>query len=144
MSTYVEEIQEFLEETTIADLGGLLPGRQELPPNFKQLQMVIDKDPQKCSLSTVNELRKQFCNKIQLSEIVFVLIGIRKANSFIVVFMVPSVMGPRLVEMISRVEDNFYQRECIISITLNQQQLYLSVTLREKVCASLLMFSFDV
>lgn len=134
VSTYVEEIQKFQEETTIADLEGLLPDRQELPPNFDKLQMVIDKDPGKCSLWTVNKLRKQFCNETQLSEIVFVFIGIGKANSFIVVFMIPSVLGPRLMEMINRVEDSFYQRECIISIMLNQQQLYFSVALREKVC----------
>ena len=83
----------------------------------------------------VNDLRRRFCSETHLSEIVFVLIGIGKANSFIIVFMVPSVLGPRLVESVGGVDDSFYQRECIISISLNQQQLYLSAALREtKVC----------
>ena len=43
---------------------------------------------------------------------------VRKANSFIIVFMVPSVLGPRLVESVGGVDDSFYQRECIISISL--------------------------
>ena len=131
MSAYDKEIQVFLNETTIAQLQDHWPGRQELPPHFDRLQMMINKEPGKCSLRLVNDLRKRFCNETQLSEIVFVLIGIRKANSFIVVFMVPSVLGPRLVESVGGVEDSFYQRECIISISLNQEQLYLSVALRE-------------
>ena len=131
MSAYDKEIQVFLNETTIAQLQDHWPGRQELPPHFDRLQMMINKEPGKCSLRLVNDLRKRFCNETQLSEIVFVLIGIRKANSFIVVFMVPSVLGPRLVESVGGVEDSFYQRECIISISLNQEQLYLSIALRE-------------
>ena len=132
MITYDGEIQVFLNETTIEELQGHLPGQQKLPPNFDKLQMRINKDPGKCSLRMVNNLRKQFCNETQLSEIVFVLIGIGKASSFIIIFIVPSVLGPRLAECVSRVDDNFYQRECVVSISLNQQQLYLSVDLREK------------
>ena len=132
MSAYAEEIQVFLNETTVSQLGEHWPGRQELPPHFDKLLMMINKDPGKCSLRTVNDLRKRFCSELHLSEIVFVLIGIGKANSFLVVFMIPSVMGPRLVESVGRADDRFYQRECIISISLNQQQLYLSVALREK------------
>ena len=136
MSAYDGEIQVFLDETTITQLQDHLPGRQELPPHFNKLQMVIDKDPGKCSLRMVNDLRKQFCSETQLSEIVFVLIGIGKANSFILIFMVPSVLGSKMVESISAVDDSFYQREGIISISLNQQQLYLSLVLREKkVCS---------
>ena len=134
MSAYDREIQVFLNETTIPQLQDHLPGRQELPPHFDKLQMRIDKDPGKCSLQMVNDLRKRFCNETQLSEIVFVLIGIGKANSFVLIFMVPSVLGPTIVDSISSVDDSFYQRECIVSILLNQQQLYLSLALREKVC----------
>ena len=135
MSTYVGEIVVFLGETTIAQLQDHFPGQQELPPHFDRLQMMIDKDPGKCSLQTVNDLRRRFCSETHLSEIVFVLIGIGKANSFIIVFMVPSVLGARLVESVGGMDDSFYQRECIISISLNQQHLYLSAALREnKVC----------
>ena len=132
MSAYAQEIQVFLGETTVSQLGEHWPGRQELPPHFDKLLMMIDKEPGKCSLCMVNGLRKRFCSEVHLSEVVFILIGIGKANSFLVVFMVPSVLGPRLVESVGGVDDSFYQRECIVSISLNQQQLYLSVTLREK------------
>ena len=132
MSAYDGEIQVFLDETTIAELQDHLPGRHNLPPNFDKLQMVIDKDPGKCSLRMVNDLRKRFCSETQLSEIVFVLIGIGRAKSFIVIFMVPSVLGPRLVESVDGMDDSFFQRECIISVALNHQQLYLAVALREK------------
>ena len=132
MSAYDGEIQMFLNETTIAQLQGHLPGRQELPPHFDKLQMMINKDPGKCSLRSVNELRKRFCSETQLSEIVFVLIGIGKVNSFILIFMVPSVLSPKLLKVVDGVDDSLFQRECIIYISLNQQQLYLSVVLKEK------------
>ena len=140
MSAYVEKIQVFMSETTIAQLqGGHLPGQQELPPHFEKLQMMIDKDPEKCSLQIVNDLRRRFCSETHLSEIVFVFIGIGKANSFIVMFMVPSVLCPRMVESFGAVDNSFFKSECVISISLNQQQLYLSAVLQDKkVCISLL------
>ena len=134
MSSYDREIQVFLDETTIVEVQDHLPGRQELPPHFDKLQMWIDKHPGKYSLRMVNNLRKRFCSETQLSEIVFVLIGIGKVNSFILVFMVPSILGPMIVDRIRRVDNSFYQRECVFSILLNQQQLYPSVALSEKVC----------
>ena len=132
MSAYAGEIQVFLNETTVQQVKDHLPGRHKLPPNFEKLQMVIEQNPGSYSLRRLDNLRKQFCSETQLSEIVFVLIGIGKANSFLVVFMVPSILGPRLMESVGRIDDCFYQRECIISISLNQQQLYLSVALRER------------
>ena len=145
MSAYAAEIQLFLDETTVAQLGDYWPGEQEFPPHFEKLLMMIDKDPGKCSLRMVNNLRKRFCRETQLSEVVFVLIGIGKANSFIILFMVPSVLGPRLVESVGGVDDSFYQRECIISISLNQHQLYLSVALRKKeVCISVSTIHFNM
>ena len=137
MSTYAGEIQIFLDETTVQQVKDHFPGQHKLPPNFEKLQMVIDKHPGTYSLRMLDNLRKRFCSETQLSEVVFVLIGIGKANSFIIVFMVPSILGPRLVESVGGVDDSFYQRECVISISLNQQQLYLSAALREKkVCIS--------
>ena len=132
MSAYAEEIQVFLDETTVSQLGEHWPGRQDLPPHFDKLLMTINKDPGQCSLRMVNDLRKRFCSEVHLSDVVFVLIGIGKANSFLVVLMVPSVLGPKLVESIVGVDDSFYQRECIIAVSLNQRQLYLSVALRER------------
>ena len=134
MSAYIGKIQVFLDETTITQLQDYWPGRQELPPHFEKLRMVIDKDPGTYSLRKVDDLRRRFCSETHLSEIVFVLIGIGKANSFTAIFMVPSVLGPSLVESINGLDNSFYQRECVISISLNQQQLYLSVALTEKVC----------
>ena len=112
MYSYAAEIQVFLDETTVAQLGDYWPGRQELPPHFEKLLVMIDKNPGRYSLRMVNNLRKRFCSEVHLSEVVFVLIGIGKANSFIIVFMVPSVLGPRLVESVGGVDDSFYQREC--------------------------------
>ena len=136
MSAYAGKIQIFLDSTTVQQVKDHLPGQHKLPPNFDKLQMMIDQNPGTYSLRMLDNLRKRFCSETQLSEILFVLIGIGKANSFLVVLMVPNVLGPRLVESIGRVDDSFYQRECIIAVSLNQRQLYLSVVLREKKVSS--------
>ena len=132
MSAYAGEIQIFFSETTVQQVKDHLPGRHKLPPNFEKLQMVIDQNPGSYSLRMLDNLWKRFCSETQLSEIVFVLIGIGKANSFLVVLMFPSILGPRVMECVGQVDNSFFQRECIISISLNQQRLYLSVTLKEK------------
>ena len=132
MSAYDREIQEFMNVVTMAELQQVWPGRKECPPDFDEFLMRIDKDPRKCSLKMVNDIRKKICIETRLSERVLILNGIIDANSFILVFMVPSVVGLRLIESVGSLDSSFYQRECIIHISLNEQQLYLSEALREK------------
>lgn len=142
MSAYAGKIQTFLNETMVHQVKDFLPGQHKLPPNFEKLQMVIDQNPRTYSLRMLDKLRKRFCSETQLSEIVFILIGIGKANSFLVLFMVPSILGPTLEESVRGVDDSFYQKECIISISLNQQQLYLSVALRKRKVGTYMNFVY--
>ena len=140
MTTYVSSVQKFLDETTVAHLIELWPGKQQPPPNFEILRAKIEGNPRTCSLRRIDQLRRRICQETQLSEIVFVLIGAETSNSFILLLMFPSVLAPLVAEAFSKLSDGFCEREHIISLSLDKHRhLYLSVALREKkVCVNTL------
>ena len=126
MTTYVGEIRVFIDETTIEHLAKVWPGRQDIPPNFEKLRVVIDKDPHTYTLRQLNELRRKFCCETSLTETVLVLIGVGKKNSFLVTWIVPSIYVAQLRSMIgeSKGLNTFYHKEQITSITLGRLRLY--------------------
>ena len=140
MTTYISSVQEFLDETTVAHLIELWPGKQQPPPNFEILRAKIEGNPRTCSLRRIDQLRRRICQETQLSEIVFVLIGAETSNSFILLLMFPSVLAPLVAEAFSKLSDGFCERERIVSLSLDKHRhLYLSVALREKkVCVNTL------
>ena len=133
MSSYTSSVQVFLDEATVQEMIDFnWPGKQELPPNFEKLKAVIDGNPRTYSLRELDNLRKKICRETQLSEIVFVLIGVTSGNSFVVSLMVHSVFVTAVIEAIGGLDESFCESEHIISIYLKQQYLYLSPSLEEK------------
>ena len=132
MVAFVEAMQVFLDETTVQQLMDHWPGRNDIPPNFKELKAVIDEDPRTYSLRKLDNFRRRFCSEIQLSKIIFVLVRVERGNSFIIMLMIPSILVPLVMESVSGVDDSFYQSEHITSVSVNQKQLYISAAMREK------------
>ena len=89
MSTYCEDMQVFMKQTTIKELIDCLPGQRETPPNFEVLKAKIGEDASECTLDRVNTLRKRFCAEVRLSEVVLCLIALEDSNSFIISWLVP-------------------------------------------------------
>ena len=134
MSVYVEAVEVFLDETTVLHLMDHWPGQCEIPPHFEKLQMVIDEDPSKYTLRQLDNLRKRFCSQARLSEVVLVLIGVGRKNSFVVRWVFPSIFVPQLKSVISSLR-SFYQREHIFSVTVGRQRLY-SIAVRDSILTS--------
>ena len=134
ISVYVEAVQVFLDKTTVLQLMDHWPGQCEIPPHFEKLRVVIDEDPSKYTLRQLDDLRKRFCSQIRLSEIILVLIGVGRKNSFVVRWMVPSIFVPQLKSVISSLR-SFYQREHIFSVTVGTQRLY-SIAVRDSTLTS--------
>ena len=83
----------------------------------------------------LDNLRRNLCGEPKLSEMVFILKRVERVNSFSVSWLVPSVLVSGLIESLRGIDKSFYEREFIYSISVNQQQLYFSVAMRErKVC----------
>ena len=139
MSAYAVKMQSFLSQTTVLQLMDLWPSRGDIPPHFEKLMAVIDGDPKTYTLRQLDDLRKKLCNETRLSETILVLIGVRRKNSFIVCWVVPSIFVPQLKSAISSLSvRSFYQRERIFSVTVGTQRLY-SIAVSDSILTSDIM-----
>ena len=134
MSSYVETVESFVDETTVEQLMDHWPGRRDIPPHFEELRAVVGDESSTYTLRQLDNLRKRFCSETKLSETVFVFIGVGKKNSFVVHWMVPSIFVPQLKSVMSGLR-SFYQREHIFSVTVGTQRLY-SIAVRDSILTS--------
>ena len=126
MQSYCSEMVVFMKETTIEQLRGHLPGEPEVPPKFSLMKAKIGKDPSKYTLEEVNTIRKQYCSKLKLSEIVLHLLTFKESNSFTVWWVVPSALVSDIMKSARNIDQSFYQEYKIISLTLDGMWIFLS------------------
>ena len=126
MVLYCSEMVVFMKETTIEQLRGHLPGEPEVPPKFSLLKAKIGEDPSKYTLEEVNIIRKQYCSKLKLSEIVLHLLTFKESESFIVWWVVPSALVSDIMNSVGTIDQSFYQEYKITSLTLDGMWLFLS------------------
>ena len=123
MSQYIENVQIFINKTTVQELMDHWPGVREIPPHFEELRAVIGEDPTSYTLQELDNLRKKVCIMISLSKTVLILIGIKKRNSFLLSWIIPSVCLPLLKSVIGKLS-SFFEDEQVYSLTHNGQRLY--------------------
>ena len=124
MQSYADDTLAFMKKTTVKELMDHWPGQQEIPASFSKLRAKIDEDPATYTLFQLDQLRKRYCCEIKLTEVVFVLIGLKVANSFIVEWVIPSSLVPHLVESVRNTDFGFYLRERILKVTVDEKQLF--------------------
>ena len=125
MQSYCCEMAKFMKETTIKQLIDHLPGQPEIPPKFSLVEAKIDRDASKCTLEQLNTIRKKYCSEVKLSEIVFHLVAVVDSNSFIVRWIVPSVLVSDIIKCTGNIEQSLYQETKITSLTLDAMWLYM-------------------
>ena len=128
MRSYRNDMQTFMEQTTIEQLIGHIPGQHQIPKTFSLLEAKIGQDAGKCTLKKVNAIRVRYCGEVKLSKIIFHLVAITKSNSFIVKWVVPSVIVADLIASTRTIERSFFQENAIISLSLNKTWLYDETT----------------
>ena len=121
IKTYGNDIQAFMDETTIKQLIDHLPGKLEAPPNFELLKAKIDKDASACTLAEIDCKRRRLCGEVKLSDIVFRLIALEDSTSFIISFIVPSVLLPDIIESSGKLDNSFFQRESIAYLSVGNR-----------------------
>ena len=124
IEAYGSDIQVFMQQTTIQQLIDHLPGQPEIPQSFELMKTKICKDAKKCTIAEINHLRRRLCCEIRLSEIVFHIIALEDSNSFIVSFIVPSVLLLDVFESARKLDDSFFQRESIAYIFVGNRWVY--------------------
>ena len=124
IAAYGSDIQVFMQQTTIQQLMDYLPGQPEIPQNFELIKAKICKDAKKCTIAEINQLRRRLCCEIRLSEIVFHIIALEDSNSFIISFIVPSVLLPDVFEPARKLEDSFFQGKSISYLSVGNRWVY--------------------
>ena len=126
MQSYCCEMVIFMKETTIKQLINYFPGEPEIPPKFSLIEAKIGQDASKCTLEQLNTIRKRYCSEVKLSEIVFHLVAVVDSNSFIVRWIVPSVLVSDIMKSTGNVKLSLYEEYRITSLTLDAMWLFLS------------------
>ena len=124
MQSYCCDVQTFMKQTTIQQLIDFWPGKQQAPEKFEVLKAKIGKNASTCTLDEINALRRRFCAELQLSEVVFCLIALEESNSFIISWLVPSVLVPDLIESARKVKESLFDEINILSLRIGNQWLY--------------------
>ena len=127
MMSYVAKINDFMSETTIAQLMDCWPGLEDIPASFSQLRVKFDEDPIHYTLKKLDRFRRKFCGHTRLSHFILLLIRV-ESGSFYAIWRVPTILVPDLVRMAKQISAGFYQYERILSITVDGDYVYPSAT----------------
>ena len=127
MALYIKEVKIFMKETTVGDLIDHWPGCElESNLNYAELKAKFRDDPMTYTLERLNKFRRRFCGQVRLSEFIFCLISLESTESFFATWIIPVAIIPELSETIKQLNKSFYEEEHIISIFVDQKQLYPS------------------
>ena len=132
MALYIEEIKIFMRETTVNDLIDHWGGCEVSDLNYAKLKAKFRDDPMTYTLERLNKFRRKFCSQVRLSEFIFCLISVESTESFFTTWIIPAAIIPELSETIKQLNKNFYKEEHIISMFMNQKQLYPSTASSSK------------
>ena len=121
---YCRDIQTFMKKTTVRQLIGYLPGELEVPPNFEVLIAKVKEDASKCTLARIDDFRRQLFAEIRLSEIVCHLLALEDSNSFLLSFLVPSVLVSGIIKSARKIDNCFFHRESIAYTLVGNRWVY--------------------
>ena len=128
MTSYIDEVQEFMQETTVGDVIDHWPGDEEAHANYSKLRVKFKDDPKTYTLERLNNFRRKFCSRVRLSDFIFGLISLEPSESFFISWLLPTVVVPKLMKSVRQIEHSFYELQHILSITVDQEQLYPSAS----------------
>ena len=119
-----DDVLAFMKKTTVKQLMDHWPGIQEIPPNFSKLRAKIDEDPTTYTLYQLDQLRRHLCGGVKLTEVVLVIIGLEKANSFFAVWLIPSALVPLLLVSARKLDLEFYLCEHILKVMVDEKLIF--------------------
>ena len=126
MALYIQGVKLFMKETTVGDLIDHWPGYEVSDLNYAKVKAKFKDDPMTYSLERLNKFRRKFCSQVRLSEFIFCLISLESTESFFTTWIIPNAVIPELTEAIQQLDERFYQEEHIISVFVDEKQLYTS------------------
>lgn len=123
MADYVFDVNDFMRETTVAELMDHWNGIDDRTLDFKELEVRFGEDPTKCTLEKLDKFRKRFCSRYKLSEFVMILICL-KPGSYTAVWQIRSVLYSSMIESSIQTNDPFMDEEGVLSVAIAGKQIY--------------------
>ena len=123
MAVYVDDMNKFKKETTVAELMDHWDGIEDQSLNYSELKVRFGEDPSECTLESLDKRRKRLCSRYRLSELVMVLIHL-KPGSFIAVWRIPNLIVGELMESTGQMDDTFFDEDNIWSVFIAGKQAY--------------------
>ena len=144
MSSYVDKVKVFMKNTTVEELMHYWPGDEVYPEHFSRFCTKISDDPKTYTLEKLNDLRRNLCSILKLSEVLFNLVWIEASTSFIVVWLIPNEVVSKVAESFSHVEEIFFKAQHILMIVLDEMLVYISNSTDDKVSGKILILPCTV
>ena len=126
MALYIEDVKIFMKETTVGDLIDHWGGGEVSDLNYAQLRAKFRDDPMTYTLERLNRFRRRFCSQVRISKLICCIISFESTESFFATWIIPAAIIPELSEAIQQLDESFFEEEHIISIFVDQKQLYPS------------------
>ena len=126
MTSYAEQVQSFKKVTTISDLIDCWPGLKVPEIDHKELRAKFEDDSKSYTLEKLDYFRNRFYSELRLSQFIAVsiLALLKSTNSFVAVWLVPTVVVQEIIEAFGQMDSMFFQAEQILEISLDERMLY--------------------
>ena len=126
MMSYAEQVQLFKKVTTISELIDYWPGLDIPQIDHKMLRTKFEDDPKSYTLEKLDSFRNHFYSMLRLSEFVAVsiLALLKPTNSFVAMWLIPTVVVPEIKEAFSQMDSTCFQTERVLEISLDERTLY--------------------
>ena len=124
--SYADDLLVFMKKTTIKEFMEHCNwfGKEVKSRKLSKLITKIDGNQATYTLYDLDHLRRRFCAGVKMTEVVFVLIGLDSANSFLALWAVPTVLVPQLIEAAKSLDFGFYLRLGILKVTADDRQIF--------------------
>ena len=126
MEKYLTDLTRFFKQTTVSQLIKYWPGRRETPPNYCELTIRINMDPDRCTLEQLNLLRKDVCKQFlpPLSEFALLLCNVNH-GSIVMTMVIAMDLVPVLMTTAQEPESiSFFRERSIESFLVRDIQVY--------------------
>lgn len=129
--SYRRELVVLLGRTTVKQAANPIhpwwPAQHsDIPRNFTEVKTLILENPENVRLIDLVGYRMRFTSEIRLSHLLFLILGIKELNSFVVSWLVPSAVVPLLADVIKKVASHFFKENKIGSVSIVTEQVLYS------------------
>ena len=98
----------------------------DFPKNFTEVKTLVLENPENVRLVDLIGYRMRFTSEIRLSRLLFLILGIKELNSFVVSWLIPTSVVPLLEAAVKRVDASFFRENKIGSVSVVTEHILYS------------------